>query len=222
MLSSVYERKVYSPRIEPFEANTQRYEEWFEIHAKVYQSELKAIRKVLQESGQGLEVGVGTGRFSQPLGIQNGIEPARNALRLAAAKGIEIVEGIGEALPYLDESFDLVLIVTTICFFSDVSGSLKEAFRVLKPEGSIVIGFIDKDSKLGQMYQERRAASPFYASAEFYSVFEVEQFLRSTGFADLNFVQTVFKSLNEIRRVEPVRQGYGEGSFVVVRARKPS
>ena len=209
-----------SPQIEPFDVYTSRYEKWFEKHDAVYSSELNAIQSVLPEFKCGVEIGVGTGRFSEPFGIQHGIDPARNALRFAKVKRIEVVNGVGEALPYLDQSFDLVLIVTSICFFSDSHAVLGEAFRILKHRGSIVIGFVEKDSALGMMYQERREASPFYTSANFYRVNEVVSMLSRSSFADLTFAQTVFKGLSDIREVEPVKQGYGEGSFVVIRAMK--
>ena len=210
-----------SPTIKPFETYTARYEKWFEIHKAVYQSELNAIRMLIPKFGQALEIGVGTGRFSEPFGIQHGIDPARSPLKLSSSKGIEIVNGVGEALPYVDNSFDLALIVTTICFFADVNTSLKEAFRILKPKGSLVVGLVDKDSLLGRLYQKRRSESPFYSSAHFYGAKQVSRLLGTVGFEDLKFVQTIFKSLAEIGQVEPVRPGFGEGSFVAVRARKP-
>ena len=216
------ERTAFSPKIEPFEVYTSRYEKWFEDHKAVYQSELEAIRFILPQFKRGLEIGVGTGRFSQPFGVQYGIDPARNALKLARARGIEAVQGVGQVLPYADNSFDLIFIVTTICFFVDLAASLIEAFRVLKPGGSIVIGFIDRDSTLGRLYNEKREASPFYASAKFYGVDEVVEFLSINGFVNLTFAQTIYKSLEEIKKAEPVTQGYGEGSFVVVCARKPN
>jgi len=40
------------------------------------------------------------------------------------------------------------------------------------------------------------------------------------GLRGMNFKQTIFHSLNEIKNVEPVKEDYGEGSFVVIRARK--
>lgn len=225
-MSSVYSSKQekiqLTPKIRPFQMNTVRYEKWFEIHSYVYLSELEAIRSLLPEFSQGVEIGVGTGRFSSPFGIKNGVEPALNALKLAREKGIEVVNAVGETLPYRDQNFDLALIVTTICFFSDVKASLRETFRVLKSRASIIIGFVDKDSLLGKIYQEMREENPFYSSANFIAADEVYEFLRAVGFHDIVFVQTVFKRLKEIKQVEPVKRGYGEGSFVVARATKPS
>jgi len=44
--------------------------------------------------------------------------------------------------------------------------------------------------------------------------------LSRVGFKEFNFKQTIFHSLNEIKNVELAKEGYGEGSFVVIRARK--
>ncbi len=44
--------------------------------------------------------------------------------------------------------------------------------------------------------------------------------LNKVGFKEFNFKQTIFHSLNEIKNVEPIKENYGQGSFVVVRARK--
>jgi len=44
--------------------------------------------------------------------------------------------------------------------------------------------------------------------------------MKKISFRDFRFVQTVFHRLDEIKEIEPVKEGYGEGSFVVVRARK--
>ncbi|MBK5209449.1 MAG: methyltransferase domain-containing protein [Flavobacteriaceae bacterium] len=44
----------------------------------------------------------------------------------------------------------------TICHLHNAKQAFKEAFRILKPEGSIIIGFIDKDQKIGKTYEENR------------------------------------------------------------------
>lgn len=71
-------------RTAAFEAHSGRYDEWFVRHEAVYQSELLAVRALLPCTGLGLEVGVGTGRFAAPLGIQIGLDPA--AAMLARAR----------------------------------------------------------------------------------------------------------------------------------------
>ena len=60
----------------------------------------------------------------------------------------------------------------------------------------------------------------FYREATFYSVDEVVLYLRSAGFGEFAFRQTIFQPLRRIREREPLREGYGRGSFVVVRGLK--
>ena len=44
--------------------------------------------------------------------------------------------------------------------------------------------------------------------------------MKRAGFLALTFSQTIYHRLDEIKAVEPVKEGYGEGSFVVVRGMK--
>ena len=207
-------------KVEPFEKYTQRYEEWFEKHKYAYLSELNAIKSILPKFGKGLEVGVGTGRFAAPLGIQYGIEPSEKMAEIARKRGIKVINGIAENLPFEDESFDLVLLVTTICFVDDVLKTLQEAYRVLKSDGYLIIGFIDKNSPLGEYYQKIKEKNPFYKEANFISTEELLKDLKKVGFKEFKIVQTIFHKLEDIKDIEPVKEGYGEGSFVVIRAKK--
>ncbi len=207
-------------KIEPFEKYTSRYENWFERNKFVYKSELRAIREQLPKSGEGIEIGVGSGQFAAPLGIQLGVEPSSWMRELARSKGIETIEGIAEKLPFGDSQFDFALMVTTICFLDDIKAAFKEACRVLKPDGRLIIGFIDKDSSVGKLYQQHKNESVFYKVATFYSVNEVISYLKEAGFKNFNFSQTIFHNLTEIKDIELMKEGYGEGSFVVVRAAK--
>jgi len=207
-------------RIQPFEEHFEEYEKWFQEHRIVYESELQAVREMLPVSGKGLEIGVGSGRFAAPLGIGTGVEPSPRMGELARQKGISVIEGIAEDLPFSDSQFDYALMVTTICFVDDLDLSFREASRILKDDGVLVIGFIDRQSPVGQVYQKFRGKSNFYRMATFYSVEEVLESLKRAGFRNFSFNQTIFRALNEITDPEPIRAGYGEGSFVAIRAEK--
>ncbi len=207
-------------KTEPFDEYTLQYEDWFEKNKWVYESELLAIKELLPESGKGIEIGVGSGRFAAPLGIQLGVEPSRQMRKIANRRGIEVINGVAENLPFNDAQFDFVLMVTTICFLDDIEAAFKEAYRILKHGGFFIIGFIDKDSPVGKLYQQYKNENVFYRVATFYSVDEVISYLKETGFKNFYFTQTIFHNLTEIRYIEPIKEGYGEGSFVVVRGLK--
>ena len=208
------------PKISPFEKYADQYEEWFVKNHWVYEAELRAVKSMIPSGGRGLEVGVGTARFAEPLGIKIGIEPSKRMREIARKRGIHVLEGVAEELPFDDSQFDFVLMVTTVCFVDDISKTLLEAHRVLFHGGLLIIGLVDRKSKLGQTYLDRQKENVFYREATFFSVDEIVGFINRAGFKDLSFNQTIFKTLTETTRDEPVKPGHGQGSFVVIRGRR--
>jgi ubiquinone/menaquinone biosynthesis C-methylase UbiE len=206
------------PKAAPFEEHTQRYEQWFDEYDAVYESELAALERLVSPTGRGIEIGVGSARFAAPLGIDVGIDPAEAMLRQARDRGVDVARGVAEHLPFRDDTFDTALIVTTICFVDDIPQTLAEADRVLSESGELVIGYIDKDSPVGEIYLERKEASPFYREATFVSTDDLLDALEAAGFSDFEFVQTVYNWIDEVESPEPVESGRGEGSFVVIKA----
>jgi len=207
------------PKIEPFEKFPQAYEEWFEKHSIPYDAEIKAIRKLLPPFKKGIEIGVGSGRFAVPFDITTGVEPSAKMAKIARSKGIEVIEGVAEDLPIRNETFDFALMVTTICFVDDPLLALQNIYRILKPDSYVIIGFVDRDSVLGQQYEKNRLNSRFYREARFFSTDEVIRLLKKAGFSEIVCVQTLFgKDLEHMDTA--VKKGYGEGAFVALRARK--
>ena len=62
--------------------------------------------------------------------------------------------------------------------------------------------------------------SIFYRDVTFYRVGEVSYHMKKSGFKNLTFMQTLFHDLRIIKDIEPIKEGYGEGSFVIIRGVK--
>jgi len=208
------------PKITPFEQYSSQYEAWFEKNIFAYKSEICAIKKVLPKNKHGVEIGIGSGKFAVPLGIKIGVDPSAKMRKITEKRGLKVIESVAEKLPFENSTFDFALMVTTICFLDNIEKSFQEAYRILKWCGCLVIGFVDKNSAVGKMYLQHKHESIFYKDADFYSVDEVVFYLKKSGFKDFIFYQTIFKNLKDIKKIEPVKRGYGKGSFVVIKARK--
>lgn len=206
--------------ISVFERHADEYDRWFDENEQSYQAEVSALRRLVPAAGFGIEIGAGTGRFSVPFGIRIGVEPSKNMAQIAKARNIAICRAAGEHLPFCDNQFDFVLLVTVICFVKDVARLLREIKRVIKVGGEIIIGFIDRESALGRLYESRKDTDKFYKEAHFYSVPEVAALVHEMGFGELRFCQTIFGLPNDDETAYEVRDGYGEGAFVAIRATK--
>ncbi|HHF7373778.1 methyltransferase domain-containing protein [Legionella pneumophila serogroup 1] len=205
--------------VKVFNQMAEDYDRWFDSHSAVFQSELDALKKIIPESGEGLDVGVGSGRFAAALGIKTGIDPSIKLGNMARSRGIHVDEGVGEALPFQDQQFDFVLLNTVLCYLDLPLAALLEAKRVLKPNGKLIIGMIDKNSMLGRQYEATKQDNPFYRHAHFYSVNEVLELLHEINFKEEDFYQTLFLPIEAILTPDVIKPGYGEGGYVVLSAR---
>ncbi|MBN2080122.1 MAG: class I SAM-dependent methyltransferase [Spirochaetes bacterium] len=205
------------PKTGAFDYYYNEYDNWFIDNKSIYENEIAVIRSCLPPFSQGLEIGVGTGRFASPLGIATGVDPSFNMARRARDRGIHVALAAAESLPFQKNTFDLVVMVTSICFFENTRLALHEAYRVLEKGGSIIIGFIDADSTLGKKYSSEKDASRFYRDAVFYSAGTLADYAREAGFTNLECMQTLLDSRNGAAKH---KKGHGEGGFVALKAHK--
>ena len=209
-------------KITPFERYLHEYEVWFDHHPHIYQAEIRALKRMALENGPSLEIGVGSGRFAAPLGVTFGVDPSSRMASLAHNRGIHVALGVAEHLPFVSNAFRWNLIVTTICFVDDARATLREAHRVLQPDGKLVIGLVDRESPIGQEYLAHQRENVFYREATFYSAEEIHTMLVESGFQHIRALQTLFGPLDSIAEKEPIREGWGAGSFVVFSGKKPT
>ena len=207
-------------KTKPFDENIKQYEEWFIKNEFVYQSELNAIKSLIPLGKKGIEIGIGSGLFAKPLGIKEGVEPSQKMRKLAQTRGLQVINGVGEELPLSSETYDFVLMVTTVCFLDDVLKSFEEIKRILKTDGSFIISFVDKNSPLGKVYQKHKNENLFYRTAIFYSTEDIRELLDNAGFYIEETIQTVFGNLDEITSIQNFKRGYGKGGFVCIKTKK--
>lgn len=78
-----------------------------------------------------------------------GIEPSEDMIQRAvawtAAEGdpVEIMRGIGETLPFRDDTFDRLLCMSSLDHFANPGAGMVEMARILKPGGHLVIGLVN-------------------------------------------------------------------------------
>jgi ubiquinone/menaquinone biosynthesis C-methylase UbiE len=116
-------------RISSFEKFPQAYEAWFDVHKLVYQDEVKTAKALVGNHTNGLEIGIGSGKFALPMGIEVGIEPSGQMRKIAQSKGLSVIDAVAEDLPFEAETFDYAAMITVVCLVDDLPKALEEAYR---------------------------------------------------------------------------------------------
>ncbi len=207
-----------------FDPLASAYDAWFDGEGKlIYATEVKAFREILPLLPKPwLEVGVGSGRFAQALGIENGIDPSTNLLAMTKRRGVTGFLARGEEQFFDKETFGTVFLIVTLCFVDSPLAVLKESYRILKPGGKIALGLVLRETPWGQHYQmKKQEGHRFYKYATFYSYQEVAEFLENACFTIEKVVSTLFQKPNEVKEVESPQEGFSpEAGFTVVVAIK--
>lgn len=209
-----------------FNTHADEYDAWFdnEPGATIFAMEVECLRPFLHRYPRPyLEVGVGSGRFAQALGIEYGVDPAPAILRKAKSRGIKVQRASGEQLPFLSGSFGGVLIVLTLCFVDDPALVLQKVSRVLMPNGGLVLGLILKGSPWAEFYARKgKEGHPIYSKARFFFKDEAENLLYQSGFDELQYRSVLFQPPGQsFYHYEQPVQGYSKSaSFVAIGSRK--
>jgi tRNA-Thr(GGU) m(6)t(6)A37 methyltransferase TsaA len=208
-----------------FDLLTDKYDAWYDSDEgrPLYESELRCLLPLVEDSPKPiLEIGVGTGRFAMHLPDVIGIDPSLNALKVAGKRGVKTVHGCGEHLPFEDKTFGCILIVVTLCFVKDPLAVLREAKRVLKSDGSIIIGLVPRDSSWGSLYEEKgKAGHPLYSNARFYTVKEIENMLQTTRLKISRIRSTLLQRPDEQRKIEDSVEGPArDAGFLCIEVKK--
>ena len=143
-----------------------------------------------------LDIGASSGYMVQAAreaGINAiGIEPGKSGIMAAQERGIQLDQGVAENLPYQDHSFDIVHSHHVFEHVADPMKAALEAYRVLKPGGTILIEVPNqfdnirfrRDQLFGRVHQrERNIRSVHHLS--FFSKKSLKDLLVMAGFLDV-------------------------------------
>jgi len=102
-----------------------------------------------------LDVGGGTGRGAGAIEGTDRVvvDAAAGMVRESRRKGLEAVRGDAARLPFADESVDALLVVDAFHHFGDPDGALREAARVLRPGGVVVVRDFDPTAPVGRLIE---------------------------------------------------------------------
>lgn len=210
----------------PFDNIAEEYDRWYDTveGAAIFAAELACLQMVVpQMRGSWLEIGSGTGRFGCALGVAEGIDPSPSMLEIAGARGIQTKVGIAEKLPYPADSFDGALMVTVLCFVENVPGAFDECSRIIRPEGTLLIGHIPADGPWGQDYIGKAAAGhPVYSHAHFTTVADILTPASAAGFEMATAASGLFRPPGSPVEIPPrVQPGVVAGAgFVALALRR--
>jgi SAM-dependent methyltransferase len=105
----------------------------------------QAVLDALPSSGRIVDLAAGTGKLTRLLaGDVVAVEPV-DAMRAIAAQFAPAVAGTAENIPLRDESVDAVTVAQAFHWF-DAPRALAEIRRVLKPDGTLLMVWNDRDN----------------------------------------------------------------------------
>ena len=208
-----------------FDLHADEYDSWFESPKgkALFKAEVESVRALMGGlKPPFLEVGVGSGRFAEALGIEYGIDPSAALLEKARTRGIKVMQGKGEDLPYDPDYFGGVLLLFALCFVDDAARVLAEARRVLKSDGGLIVGIINRQSPWGLLHSKKKSEGhPLYEHARFYSPDEVVGMLENCGMSVDSYSSTLLRAPSDNPREELVLKGLQErAGFICIYSRK--
>jgi ubiquinone/menaquinone biosynthesis C-methylase UbiE len=171
-----------------FDSVANKYDEYYKTEhgKKIDDLEKFSVALFFNElnSKKVLEIGCGTGHWTKFLSQHGfevmGLDVSEKMLEIAKSKNIKNAQfQLAEAgnLPFENESIENIMTFATMGFINNKDKAIKEMHRVLKKNGHILIGALNKDSNWFKENKENAV----YQSASFYNYEELYKALSNFG-----------------------------------------
>lgn len=209
--------------LKAFETAANNYDEWYDkpIGTYVFQSELTGLKKLLPLTGTGVDIGAGTGIFTEQLTTDKRkiicIDPSPEMLKFAKRRYLDSILAISENLPIKPKSIDFAYMVTVLEFLSEPFKALESIRGMLKVNSSLVILFINKESSWGKKYSEQaKLGDPIFSHARLYRPKEVVVMLKNSNYVPEELVGTITSPPDKLgKKVELVKASSYAGVILI-------
>ena len=171
-------------------------------------TEIAASKSALTKDSNGLDIGCGTGASLEYIMKHYGchvfgVDCSEKAISIAKTRFVNatdsdpnaphLLTADASALPHPDNSFDLVMMECTLTLFDDPAQALKEATRVLKPEGMLFISALTQrkqsDKTLHTADARSNLASPELVKSGLLHADNLTNLLSELGFHQISHTE---------------------------------
>ncbi|MBN1682543.1 class I SAM-dependent methyltransferase [Candidatus Bathyarchaeota archaeon] len=181
-----------------FDRASSNYDDWY-IHPRgkqVFDAECKLLDSLIPSEGIGLEIGSGTGIFSEkftnPLREVICLDISKGMLTKSIKRGLHIIRGSANNLPLKNNLIDFSYMVTVIEFLNNPLKMFREVKKVLRPNAPLTILFINKESSWGELYSKLgKENNPVFSNAHIYSYDEILRKINESGFKPIKSIGTL-------------------------------
>lgn len=175
----------------PFTDRVAEYQLWYRMPKGQYADTLEKellLGLIQPEPGQSvLDIGCGTGHylaFFRQLGLEaTGLDASQPMLDVASRElgnDVRLYQGQAEELPFADNSFDIVTLISVIEFVAEPVKVISEAARVARRQ--VYLGVLNKTSLLAVNRRLKgRFRDSVYNQAKFYSIREIGTMVKRAG-----------------------------------------
>lgn len=231
-----------------FDGYADKYDQWFLINNRVFESELKLLHACLNplKKDKILSVGCGSGLFESALKreydiiVEYGLEPSTDMAKIAEKRGVKVEIGDAETTLLKDEEYDVIYLNGCSTYISDLSSAYRNCYNALKKGGSLILLDVPVESAYGILYSFAKYADGYdeklfsrikpalpypielVKSGIFHSPIEKLSIVKDDlKMKNIRFMQTlVAHPIYTNDSVEEPIEGYDKGGYVALIAEK--
>jgi len=228
-----------------FDNYVEKYDSWFLKNMIILESEVALLAHFLKKPGHALSVGCGSGLFEMLLQkdygivIEEGLEPSAAMAEIARKRGLKVQIGLAESMNYKQNEFDTVIFNGSPSYIKNLKQAFKEAYRVLKLGGHILVIDVPKESSYALLYNLAKVLKTwdtpllqgiipdnpypieFVVEANWRTTHEKIKLLKEVGFKNFSYAQTLTRHplYSNTEKEEPI-EGFDRGDYVAICGQK--